>query len=157
MDFGTISTDFVHYTESPGGMIDFLSLQFIKPRSSLNVAQDGSWMDLAHFLMPSVEFIWIVLGGLLLYSTTWMLIKRLRRCRSALLGPRQVSILVVFYLLFAWIITVLFNSSLNTASLIVDTSDLLYNNDQILRTKKESCFVEASSELDYFKEVSFSF
>ena len=152
MDFGTIRSEFVHYTESPACMINFLSFQFIKPRRSWELDRESSWMDLAHFLIPSVGLIWTVLGGLLLYSITWLLIKRFRR--SATLGTRQVSILVVFYLLFAWMIAVLFSNSLNTASLIVDISDLLYNNDQILRTKKESCFMEASSEMDYYVNVS---
>lgn len=150
MQFGMITNELVDYIESPKNVIDVLSFQFIQPRRPVDPDKDQSLMNLLHFLLPSTELALIVLAGLLLCSAIWLAIKHLRRWHM------QVSILILLYLWFTWMIDVLYNSSLNTASLSVDISDILYSKQQILRTQKESCFLESNSvEVDYYKSVRF--
>ena len=61
-----------------------------------------------------------------------------------------------FFGLFLFYIEQFFSNNLSTENVIVPTEDLLYSKEQLLKTKKEFCFLEKSGELDYLKMVSFN-
>lgn len=59
-----------------------------------------------------------------------------------------------FFAIFFWILENFFANNLNTTRVIVDVSDLLSSEKQIIETQKEFCFLETSSEIDYGMHVS---
>ena len=62
-----------------------------------------------------------------------------------------MKILAFAYLLYCFFIDQFYNGILNTTSVTVDLSDLLYSDEQILATDKYPCFFEDGIEMDIFR------
>lgn len=150
MDMSTPST-VVDYS-SVIGSLNFFSLQTINHKLA-----NQDLVGLIIFLVPSFEFLTASLGCLLislvfrhLFSSGLRIDFGQNRRRNL-----QTKVLAFFHLLFLLFALQLYNGSLNTSNLITDTSDLLYNDEQIRNTKRESClFEESFGDLDNFRFAS---
>ena len=156
MEFGTISDDLVDYLKVPFFSASFSPFQLIE-RENKNSGHSSTF----DFLAPSLGFLIIVVVGLLLYrmSLAVFSMRPFSRCeKSARSSGSQTDlrtkILTLFNLLFLFFNRKLFEGDLNTANVVVRTDDLLYSQEQVLSTRKEFCFVDANSRLNFLKSVS---
>ena len=151
-----IDPKFVDYLNVPYMAATISPFQLIKKVTKQKAVQNLS--SLFHFLMPSTGFLTLVLVGCLLYwAFSWLLTRFQKSARSlASRRKRQTKIVSFFFLLFLSFMGQFFGGNLNTSNVVVRTDDLLYSKGQILKTKKEFCFLEKSSEMDFVKNVGAS-
>ena len=153
LDYGTIDPNFVDYLNVPFGVASFSPLQLIDRFANQVVKKSLS--SLYHFLVPSTAFLALMTVGCLLYWLSSELFLRLEKSSRPSGKRLRLKTLSFFYLLFLFYIQQFFGANLNTMSVVVSTLELLYSNDQILRTQKEFCALEQGAELDFYKNVSF--
>ena len=142
IEYGTIDNKFVGYlsvpfistTVSPFLLIDRLAIESVKK----------SFSALFHFLMPSTGFLTLLMAAFLLNWIFSALFWRLKKGRPPKRN-RQIKILLFFKLLFLFFLRLLFSGNLNTENLVVQTDDLLYSKEQIIKTEKEWVFFRAVS------------
>ena len=94
-------------------------------------------------MVPPLELLGAVLGGVLMYLFVLYLLslclKRLKKPK----GPNlQTKILAFFFMLFWWFCDQFYNSNLSTDQVTVDKSGLLYSRDQLLQTDRQPCFMD---------------
>lgn len=156
MDYGAIDPKFVDYLNVPLIATGVSPLQMIKKVTNEKVVESLS--SLFHFLVPSTGFLTLVLVGGLLYWAVSSLFSRFKKSAGLLPSRRKLQrkIVAFFLLLFLFFMGKFFEGNLNTSNVVVRTDDLLYSKEQILKTKKEFCFPEKSSEVNFFKNVSCS-
>lgn len=154
LDYGGIdTTKFVDFLNSPFMAIQFSPFQLIG--SSGPQIDKGLW-NLYQFLMPSTSFVALFLAGCLLYLVATYLLSPSsfslfkKPTRSSRL---KLKLVFVFFLFFLLLMHQFFESNLNTENVIVETNEILYSEEKILRTKKEFCFMEKGEEMDYLKNV----
>lgn len=117
-----------------------------------------SLLELFNFLMPEIGLLLLITAGGLLYLAAFVLFswfeKKKKPKQQSQSHGLQLKIISFFLILFGFFIHLNFESNLNTENVLVEIDDLLYSTQQILKTKKEFCFFENSSELDFLKNVS---
>lgn len=157
MEYGGIDEKFVRYMNKPFMASSVSPLQLI--RKVTNQKVDGSQSSLSslfHFLIPSTEYLTFALSGCLIYwivSRLFFWFKRPADQRPPS-SNLQTKIVSFFFGLFLFYILQFFGNSLNTQNVMVPTDDLLYSREQILKTRKEFCFGEKSTEVNFLKNVS---
>ena len=120
-----------------------------------NQKTDQNLWTLFHFLVPSASFLALVAAGCLLYWLSSALLSRIKKTSplQSFRKKTQLKILAFFYVLFLFFIWQFFSGNLNTDNVVVSTDDLLYSEEQILRTQKEFCFFEKGPEENFLKNV----
>lgn len=117
-----------------------------------------SLRNLFNFLVPSVQFLTFALIGCLLFWIVSWLFSRFKRQERSMPARRNLpkKIVSFFFVVFLFYVLQFYANTLNTESIVVNTEDLLFSKDQILKTNKEFCFWENSAtEINFFKNVSF--
>ena len=153
LDFGSIHPDLVNYQKVPFLAESVSPLQLIKKVTDQKVVE--SLWTLFHFLVPSVSFLTLVLVGCLLYWLVLLLFSRFKISTGQQPSRKnlQTKITAFFFLCFFFFMGQLFEACLNTSSIVVRTDQLLYSKKQILETRKEFCFWEKGSEMDFLEKV----
>ena len=145
------------YTEKVAFSKSFYQLQLINEK--LKNENEKNLISLINFLIPSIEFISLLLACMLIYFVTKSFFSSATKLTNQKANKKQnfkIKTLSFFYLLFLFFIQNFFTNNINTGNVIVDTSDLLYSKNKLLDTKKEICFPEKNTEYqDYFVKVSF--
>lgn len=126
-------------------------LQLLKKSNDQQV--ERSLASLFDFLIPSVEFLALLVAGRLFYWASLATTLYLERPGSA---RRRLQLKIVSFccFLFVCFMRELFADNLSTENVVVETDELLFSKEKLLNTKKEFCFPEKSSELDLLKNVS---
>ena len=158
MELGSIGPEYVSFCRIPFGTAAFSPFQIIKKSTNQKAVQNLSSLDsiqqLFEFLVPSVGFLALALAGCLIYWVVSRLFVHFKK--SSILTFRrnlQTKIFLLFFVVFLFHIKQFYEISLNTSSVLVRTDDLLYSKKHILRTKKEFCFLEKGSEVDFLRNV----
>ena len=154
MDYGVIDSKFVYYSNVPFTAMTVSPAHLIKSVKDQKVVESLS--SLFHFLVPSTQFLTLTLVGCLLYWALSSMFSRLKKSARLLPSRRKLQRKIVsfFFLLFWFFIQQFFEGNLNTSNVVVQTDELLYSKEQILKTNKEFCFWEEGGEMDLLKNVS---
>ena len=125
------------YLSAPFSSAPVSPFQLVERMTSHRV--EKSLSKLFNFLIPSATLPMLFAAGYLLYWVFLVLFKHLRKRRPNRSSRRspQVKILLIFFLAFRFFNAQFLGGNLNTSNVIVDTRDLLYSKDQIVRTDKE--------------------
>lgn len=104
-------------------------------------------------LVPSSDLLKIALIGVLLY---FVLLYSFSFILKRFFGEKKQPNHQIKYLLFAFVLFLFFveqfyHGTINTESVTVDLSDILYSNERILNSDFEPCFLEERIEMSIFK------
>ena len=144
-----LNANYVYYTDA-FMTLNYNPIQIIDKKSKDQIA--FNLIDLFNFLIPSFDFLLLLASGLLFYfASLWLFAYFAKPAKFK--QSQQFLILSFFYLLFLFFMIEFFNDNLSTENVILDTSYLLDSKEKILETKREFCFFEKSTELNYFAQV----
>lgn len=141
------------------------TIQFIDKKSHL---KDKNLFDAISIFMPSVyfflEYISLFIFSLTIAFYLLQLSLRNRQSKSFLTYSTVIffkknlfkrvnflSIFMIFFVLYKFILHQLLQNSIKTNKVIVDVSNLVINKEKLLTTKKTVCFFEDTKTNDYFK------
>lgn len=125
--------------------IAYHPFQLINRKTQLQ--HEKSLTKLIRLLIPSTSFLIFFVFTFLLYLVDLFLLFKSSHLRKFRIGrkllhpnlrPRMVTISFVLFMFF---IKSFFGNNMNTSTVILDYSDLLYSNQQLLRTTKEFWFL----------------
>ena len=155
MDF-YVRQEFVGFSNVVSS-VSYFPLQIIETK--MNERNFKNLTSFLSFFVPSFSYALLVSTGILIHYLIFLkffsYIKRLPHSTAAKKQNLQIKIITFSFLIFAFLTGMFFSNSLNALKIIVDTRDLLSCKEKVLQTKKEVCFFEKSSELDFFSQVSF--
>lgn len=130
----------------------FNTMQLISEKK-LSDQDEKSLMSLLNFLVPSLGYLGLLFASLLLYIVALFVLSsfklsNLQRWRR--INNFKSKILWLSFVVCLFLMSLFFSCNLNTMKIVVDVSDILYSKKQLLETKREICFPELNSELNYF-------
>lgn len=128
------------------------SLSYITPHPIREKKRSiHGFSSLVDLVIPPLQILAAVLAGLLMHLTCVHLfslgIKKLLKKQKGL----PTKILAFFFLLFWFFFDQFYNGNLSTENITVDVSELLYSEEQLIRTEMEPCFFDRDGELEMFK------
>lgn len=129
----------------------FNTMQIIEKK--LSTQEEQSLMNLLNFLIPSLGFVGLLLASLLLYFASLLLLSSFKLTKLRRLKRRtnfKTRIQWLSFVAFLFLMSLFFSANLNTMKIVVDVSDVLYSKEKLLETKRELCYPELNSELNYF-------
>lgn len=183
LGLGSVNPELVGYLGIPFLATAFSPFQLIDKLDNQKVDQNLANYNLSNlfdFLAPSLTFLILLAAGPLLYCVSLFLLsghKKSSSLRSSRIRRNlQFKILSLFHLLFLFFNRKLFegrlaigepnkfnqrffcsSGNLNTSNVCVQTDQLLFSKEQLLKTQKEFCFFDRNHENHEMKNVSSSF
>ena len=150
----------INYFDADHRMIDYSDVVMSKSFNTLQLIEkklssqtEKSLMGLLNFLLPSLGYLGLLFASLLLYFVALFLLSSFKLAKLRRLRRRQnfkFKILSFFFVAGMFLTSLFFSCNLNTMKILVDVSDILYSKEKLLETKREICYPELNSELNYF-------
>ena len=95
---------------------------------------ENSLLYLLNFLIPSIKFSSLLIGSFIFYFGFLFLATKFK-----LISKFTVKLLSLLFVIYLFFIENLYHSNLNTSNVIVNTSNLINDINDVIKTKRELC------------------